>query len=167
MATARNVVASGISVIPISDDGSKSPDGRVLPRELGPKDNPYHATWKPFQKVMPTDEDLIKWYGGNIRRGLAYVCGAVSGNLEVIDGDDALLCPEFFELVKTHHPELYNRLTIIQTPSGCNHVPYSCEQIEGNQKLAMRAVEVPEGTKNAKKDGDRWLKLEVLFETRG
>jgi hypothetical protein len=43
LAMARNVVASGISVIPISDDGSKRPDGRVLPRERDPKVNQWKA----------------------------------------------------------------------------------------------------------------------------
>jgi hypothetical protein len=107
------------------------------------------------------------WFGSPVRRGLAYVCGAVSGNLEVIDCDDVFLCPEYLDLIKAHDPELYERLVIIETPSGGKHLLVRCEKIEGNQKLAMRAVEVPEGTEGAKKDGDRWIKLEVLFETRG
>ena len=167
LATARNVVASGISVIPISDDGGKRPDGRVLPRERDPKDSQWKATWKPFQTRKSTDEELMEWFGGPVRRGLAYVCGEVSLNLEVINCDDALLCPEYLDYHKTHDPELYARLVIIETPSGGRHLLYRCEKVGGNQKLAMSAVEVPEGTPGAKKYGDRWIKLEVLFETRG
>lgn len=167
LATARKVVASGVSVIPISNDGSKRPDGRVLPREQDPKDNEWKATWKPFQRRKAVDDELNEWFGGPVRRGLAYVCGEVSLNLEVIDCDDALLCPEYLDLIKAHDPELYARLVIIETPSGGKHLLFRCEKIEGNQKLAMRAVEVPEGTRGARKDGDRWIKLEVLFETRG
>ena len=157
----------GLSILPIRDDGSKMPDGRALPLVFDEMAQEERPSWKPFQANPATDEQVNQWFGGNVRRGIAIICGKVSGNLEVLDGDALDVFPEYIELVKTHDPALYERLAIIETPGDGRHLPWRCEVIEGNQKLAMRAIEVPEGTQGAKRDGDRWIKLKVLFETRG
>jgi hypothetical protein len=49
---ARRLHALGLSLIPLQPK-SKLPDGAVLP-----KDENGDATWKPFQTVRCTDDDL-------------------------------------------------------------------------------------------------------------
>lgn len=138
LAAMRRYAAAGLSVVPILCDGSKKPP----------------VAWKQFQSLRATDDEMRQW--AQTGYGIAIVCGAISSNLEVIDNDDASVWPEWCELVESHAPGLLERLVIIRTPSGCNHVAYRCDKISGNQKLAQRAVQ----------DGDN-PKLEVLFETRG
>jgi hypothetical protein len=151
LATARRYVAAGCSVIPLKTDGSKAPA----------------IAWKDFQAAQPLDSTLVEWFGGPIRRGIGIPCGIASGNLIVLDNDSSDVFEEYCEIVKSHDPDLYESLPIIRTPGGGNHIPVRCEQeVEGNQKLALRAVEVPEGTKGAKQDGDRWILVKVIFETR-
>lgn len=171
LATARRYVKADLSVIPLYLDGSKRPDGRVLPKEWDEVKQSHEPTWKPFQVAQPTDADLVAWFGKGVLRGIGITGGKGSrkGNadLEIIDCDAHELWPEWVELIKTHQPGLYERLTISKTGGGGDHALYRCEEVEGNLKLAMRAIEVPEGTKNAKRDGDRWITEKTLFETRG
>lgn len=148
----RYVRVCGLSVIPVLTDGSKQPA----------------VTWKRYQNAQPADSTLVRWFGGGVTFGIGITCGLGSGNLEVIDCDAPELWQEWVELVQSHAPGLYEILTISETPSGGRHVPYRCEdEVQGNQKLAMRAIEVPEGTPKAVRDGDRWIILKTLFETRG
>lgn len=146
---ARRYVDAGASVVPITADGSKMP----------------LIKWKEFQLRIASDDEMRRWW--RYPSGIGIICGKISGNLEVIDNDAPELWKEYCELIESHDPELYKRLVVIETPSGGKHLPYRCEEIGANQKLAMRAVEVSEQTPGAKKDGNRWIKLEVLFETRG
>src|SRR5947209_5087790 len=166
----RNVLALGISVVPIKLDGSKQPAGKVLPQEWDDTAKKMKAVWKPFQTRLATDDEITRWNG----YGLAAVCGQISGNLEVIDGDCVKSIQPFLRSVKEHAPALYDRLVKIKTPSGGLHVPIRCEKIEGNQPLARRLVIVPESMKGAKlykgsapEFKGKWVKVEVIFETRG
>ncbi len=68
--------------------------------------------------------------------GLAVVCGPVSGNLEVLDLEAAAPLEEFHQLVEMRAPGLIARLPRVRTPTGGRHIPYRCDVIEGNQKLA-------------------------------
>jgi hypothetical protein len=151
LSIARRYIGARLCVIPVRADGSKMPD----------------IEWKIYQVSMPPDWVLRNWFESGRVRGIGIPCGIASGNLEVIDFDAPELWPVWAELVKTHRPGLFERLAIIETPSGGRHVLFRCKQIEGNQKLAMRAVEVPLETKGAKKDGNRWIAEKTLIETRG
>ena len=84
---AQRYLAAGLSIIPVKTDGSKAPASDVLPKEFDPKDQRLKATWKPFQSRQATEDDLQRWSS----KGIAIVCGAVSGSLEVIDNDDPAL----------------------------------------------------------------------------
>ena len=72
LAAARLARQAGISVIPIRSDGSK---------------RPALASWKAYQQTPATDDDIDGWFesSGN---GIGWVCGRVSGDLEVLDFDD-------------------------------------------------------------------------------
>jgi hypothetical protein len=148
---AYRYVVAGLSVIPIRADGSKMPD----------------IEWKIYQVSVPPFWVLKEWFEGGRVRGIGIPCGEASGNLEVIDFDAPDLWPVWVDLVKTHRPGMFERLVISKTPSGGRHVLYRCKEIGNNQKLAMRAIEVAEGTRNAKRDGDRWIIEKTLIETRG
>ena len=54
--TARQLVAAGVSVIPIRDDGSKTPAGRLLP--LDDQDT-SKTTWRPYQERLATEKELV------------------------------------------------------------------------------------------------------------
>jgi len=66
---ARQYLTHGWSVIP------------VLPRDKKPA-----IPWKEFQERLPTDEELVKWFGNGAKNNIGIVTGSLS-NLAVIDLD--------------------------------------------------------------------------------
>ena len=87
-------------------------------------------------------------------KGIAVICGKVSGNLEVIDIDckndpSGRLEKEFFALLNEVCPELAFNLVTVRTINNGYHLYYRCSEIEGNQQLSRNS------------------KREVLIETRG
>jgi hypothetical protein len=134
---ARSYVAAGLSVIPVRADGTKAP---------------ALASWKDYQSRPPTDAELERWFTprGSFASGVAVVCGAVSGNLEVLDFDDADTFRAWAAVVDLQCPGLLDRLPQVETPGGGRHVYYRVPgRVPGNQKLARS------------RDGS------VLVETRG
>lgn len=118
--------------------------------------------WKEYQSRIATTEEINAQFGHPKATGLAVICGAVSGNLEVIDVDvkydiSGTLWQDFTEQIKGLLPLLY----IVKTKSGGYHLYYKCETIEGNQKLARRPA-----TEAELKDNPN-VKEIVLIETRG
>ena len=144
--------SAGLATIPIKTDGSKAPS---------------LSSWKQFEKRLPTEAELQKWFGNGKRSGLALIGGKVSGNLEILDFDAPELIAEWRELVEEAAPGLLEQLPQVETPSGGGHVLYRCAEIAGNTKLAQREVEVPEGTRGARPREGRWFKVETTIETRG
>lgn len=144
----KQIVKSGVSCIPI---------------EL-PSKKPYKSLkWTPYMKQRPTMEECEKFWANGA--GLALVCGAVSGNLEILDFDVPGKSAEgytpvssppawkpFLEILKEHgHDDLLKKCLIHRTPSGGRGIFYRCPgpPLPGNTKLAATA------------------KNEVLIETRG
>jgi hypothetical protein len=133
--------------------------------------------WKEYQSRLPTSEELGRWFGDRCR-AVCLVCGAVSGNLEMIDFD---LGGEAFDAwrraVESAAPGLVDRVVVESTPSGGRHVVYRCEAaVCGNTKLAGKRIEAdgPEdlvvGTKSFRPRRDaegRWHIVVTLIETRG
>ncbi len=138
--SAEEYVQSGLSVIPIRADGSKSP----LP-----------IAWKKFQERRPSPYDVHQLFRGEV--GIAILGGKVSGNLEIIDFDRPELIDPWLELVREALPGTEARLSRIKTPKGGAHFYYRAPEIEGNQKLAMEP-----GVDETGKPANR-----VLIETRG
>jgi len=115
---------------------------------------PALPTWKPYQSERLKEEKIDTLFNGPNVKGLAIICGAVSGNLEVIDVDTkhdttGTLWEELRVLIEDNLPELYTKLVIAQTKSGGYHIYYRCSTIAGNLKLSTK------------------LNREVLVETRG
>ena len=134
---AKDYLKAQLSVIPTKED--KLP---ALP------------TWKPYQSQRIKEDEVEGLFTGANVKGLAIICGAISGGLEVIDVDTkhdttGSLWDELKGLIGDNLPELYNKLVIAQTKSGGYHIYYRCSSIAGNLKLSTK------------------LNREVLIETRG
>lgn len=124
------------------------------------------VSWKQYQDTLPTVEDITAQFNSGRAKGLAVICGKVSGNLEVIDVDTKydLTGSLFEDLMSCIHDvsaELSDRLMVVQTKSGGYHIYYKCDTIQGNQKLAQRPATDDEVKENP---NERVL---VLIETRG
>src|SRR5260221_283888 len=74
-------IEAHISVIPVSEDGTKRPA----------------FSWKAYQERLPNEQELQTWYQ-NGRTGIGAVTGAVSDNLEVLDFESRDTFVEFIEL---------------------------------------------------------------------
>lgn len=115
---------------------------------------PALSTWKPYQTDRIKEDEVDKLFSKPEVKGLAIICGAVSGGLEVIDVDTkhdttGTLWNELKVLLEDNLPDIYKSLVIAQTISGGYHIYYRCSSIAGNLKLSTK------------------LNREVLIETRG
>lgn len=147
----------------------------VLPAVRAEK-RPAVSRWKQFQSTLPSEQELAAW----CRRAdaLCLVCGAVSGNLEMLDFD---LGGEAFDAwyakVREADATLPDRLVVEQSPSGGWHVVYRCrEPVCGNLKLAQRIelvagpdeVTIAGKTYKPRQDAHgRWHVVLTMIETRG
>lgn len=145
---------AGLCVVPPKEDGSKAPI----------------TQWKRYQSKRPTEELLRGWYELERRRGVGLVCGAVSGNLEMLEFEGQAvrdgLHTQFRELAdQAGAGQLLDRVLggyTERTPAGGFHIFYRCESaVEGNLKLARRPATEEELAHNPDD------KLRVLIETRG
>jgi hypothetical protein len=145
LTSALNYLKSGLSTIPTNSQ----------------KQSLY--SWKKYQAVLPTEDELKKAFSTSAAKGIAVICGAVSGNLEVIDVDCkyGVNFEDYAKSIKDANTDLYSRLLIIKTKSNGYHIYYRCEVIEGNQKLAERPANDDELHENPN------AKQFVLIETRG
>ena len=67
---ALQLAKEGISVVPVSLDGSKRPG---------------IYSWNKYQDQRPTTDELVDWFGKGTQQGVGAICGAVSGNLEMLE----------------------------------------------------------------------------------
>lgn len=121
----------------------------ALPANRGEK-RPTVGQWKRFRGRLPTAAELSAWFA-NGPDAVCIVCGAVSGNAEMIDFDAG---GELFDAWAGRiAPELLARLAVETSRSGGRHVFYRCEApVCGNMKLAQRRA------------GEKTV---TLIETRG
>ena len=118
--------------------------------------------WKVYQEQMVTKEELSRQMADNRAKGMAIICGSVSGNLEVIDIDTKYETYDLWMAIKEAIPsELYSKLHIVKTRSNGKHLIYKCEAIEKNQKLAQRLPTLEEAKNNPS------IKSYTIIETRG
>ena len=123
---------SGVSVVPIQPNGTKRPAVR----------------WASFQATAPTLDQVAHWWGNGQQYGLALICGAVSGNLEMLelegratDGKSLALITQV--MAGTPVADIWDLLTGPKgysewSPSGGLHLLYriSDHEVPGNQKVA-------------------------------
>lgn len=147
----------------------------ALPARIAQK-RPTVPSWKIYQGRLPFQAEIDRWFAG--ADAVCLVCGAVSGNLEMLDFD---LAGEAFEAwhqaVEAANAGLLARLVIEQSPSGGWHVIYRCESpINGNLKLAQKrqTVDGPDEVTIAGKAyrprqdaAGVWHVVLTLIETRG
>lgn len=131
---------AGISVVPIKPDGTKRPC----------------CSWHTYQHRRATYREITSWFA-HTHNGLAFITGAVSGGLEVLDFDTSDIYHAWCTSMHDGGLEaLCTRLTsgyLEASPSGI-HLLYRCDTIEGNQKLASIPGEYPK-------------RVKTLIETRG
>jgi putative DNA primase/helicase len=150
-------------VLPARADGTKAPD----------------AVWKAYQYEQPSRDAVEAWFAGG-RPGLGLLCGAISGNLEMLELEGRAVAegaiPVLQDLVvRAGLTELWERVThgySEQTPSGGVHLLYRVADaaVPGNTKLANRPARDDELT-----DDERAIKERAphrvisrgLAETRG
>jgi hypothetical protein len=92
---------AGLSILPIRADGSKAPALK---------------TWEPLQKRLPTEDEIREWFGNGARRGVAVVCGAVSGGLYALDLDDLTIGEAFITELLAYDSELLFAMPQCRTP---------------------------------------------------
>ena len=121
----------------------------VLPAIRAEK-RPVVGQWKRYRIRLPTEAELSAWFD-NGPDAVCIVCGAVSGNAEMIDFDAG---GELFDAWARRIPaDLLARLVVETTQRGGRHVFYRCKApVCGNMKLAQR------------REGDKTV---TLIETRG
>ena len=93
--------------------------------------------WTKYESERMKEEEVEALFSGANVKGLGIICGAISGNLEVIDVDTKYdntgsLWDELRGLIEDNLPELYKSLVIAQTKSGGYHIYYRCSFIAGN-----------------------------------
>lgn len=118
--------------------------------------------WKKYQTERITVEELKAQQSNPKAHGIAVICGAISGNLGIIDIDAKydLTGNLMIDFIQAIPDNLKDRLYIVNTKNGGYHIYYRCDVLAGNQKLAQRHT-----TEQERKDnpGD---KVRVLIETR-
>jgi hypothetical protein len=144
---ALKFATSGISVVPVATDGSKRPG---------------IDSWKKYQEKMPDVSDLMRWFN-KPQDGLGLICGAVSGNLEMLELEGRAVAEGIHEqaadiAAASGLGDIWKTINdgyIEVTPSGGLHWLYriSDGDVPGNTKIARRPGE----------NGG----VEVLVETRG
>jgi hypothetical protein len=146
---AYQYIENGICVIPVNKDKI-----------------PVVKEWRPYQDRMITKQELKDGFKPSYATCIAIVCGAISGNLEVLDIDckydlTGKLFESYMQDIRDNDEALADNLLIIKTRSGGYHLYYRCEFIAGNIKLALRPCSEDELKKEPKD------KVRVLIETRG
>ena len=135
----------GISVLPPKQDGSKAPDS---------------SKWTRHQSQRATEAEIDAWYSAG-RTGVGWVCGKVSGGLEVIDFDDRSIFAEFKKAcADSGAGDVLDKVMdgyCEYTPNG-THLAYRCSAIEGSKKMAYRRDGV---------DDKGCKKYKTLIETKG
>lgn len=122
--------------------------------------------WKKYQEEMASDQEIAAMFASSKTQGVAIICGAVSGNLEVIDVDckydlTGSLFEDYMQGVVESSKDLAEKMVIAKTKGGGYHILYRATDISGNQKLAQRFT-----TEEERKDNPH-EKVKVLIETRG
>ncbi len=109
--------------------------------------------WAQFQDDRMNADDVDNEFSASGVKGIGIIEGSISGNLEVIDVDDADVGQTYLDELNKRIPDLLASLPMVRTPKGGFHLYYRHQMDStGNKKLAQRKTD----------DG-----VQVLIETRG
>lgn len=146
---------AGCSVIPTRADGTKKPQ----------------LDWKSYQSERATREQVEKWFKTSPKSGIALVCGAISGNLEMLELESHATTSEHLDRIEdamARHgvSEAWRALQdsgyMEFTPSGGIHFLYRVpHEVPGNTKIANRPPTAEELAEHPH------LRSVTLAETRG
>jgi putative DNA primase/helicase len=123
----------GYCVVPARADGTKAPALK---------------TWRQFQSQRPTRDQVGKWLSNGAYDGFGVICGAVSGQLEMLELEGRAVADGMLEQVteladNSGLGPLWARVTagyLEQTPSGGIHILYRVTgDAKPNTKLARNA----------------------------
>lgn len=135
-AVAKHYLNNGLSIIPVGDDKRA------------------RIQWKEYQSRIMSEPEFERYFSQ--ANSFAVVCGAVSGNLEVMDFDlkydrSGNLWNDFCDELKSLDLELWNTINqgVVTTKNKGKHIYYQCDEVDGNKVLS--------------KNSDN----QVLIETRG
>jgi hypothetical protein len=104
---AQRYLAAGLSVIPVLADGSKA----------------AAIKWKEYMDRHPTQDEIHKWFKPGSQYGVAVVCGAISGNLAVIDFETNMAWERWMmRTAQTGSAALFHGFPIVKTPKGGRHL---------------------------------------------
>jgi putative DNA primase/helicase len=124
--------AAGVSVIPIMANQTKRPA----------------VQWSPYIAAAPTLDNVHEWWGNGKPWGLALICGAVSGNLEMTELEGRATSGEQLTEIQNRMDEagvghVWDLLTgpdgySEMSPSGGIHLLYRIRdhEVPGNTKIA-------------------------------
>jgi hypothetical protein len=119
---------AGLCVVRAATDGTKKPLGQ----------------WKQYQQQRPDREQVETWFGGG-HPGMGIICGAVSGNFEMLELEGRAVEAGIIEELKVEADRrgirhLLNKVALgcrESTPSGGVHFNYRVSgAVGGNTKLA-------------------------------
>ncbi len=123
---ARAYIASGLSVVPVKADGSKSPS---------------LSGWRAYSSRLASDEELQGWFTkGGV--GIGVVPGPASGNLVVLDFENKYSRSAYSEWLQGLSEELLAilpTLPLVRTPSGGRHLWIRLSDAEAGGKLSRYA----------------------------
>lgn len=122
--------------------------------------------WKQYQHAIISDDKLECAFSQPNAFGIAIVCGAISGNLEIIDIDEKNdhqrgLFQKFIKSIKAYKPELLAKLLVASSQTGGYHFFYQCKEISNSLILARRSCTKDELAIN------KHQRAKILIETRG
>lgn len=131
----ESLLSDGLSLIPVRDKADAQ----------GIAKSPYKG-WKKYQAVRVSKEELWHQMDTYDTTAVAIICGAISGNLEVIDIDVKWkpgIEVAFFKSIADFRPDLWNKIRIHRSPSGGFHILYRIaflpeSGMPRNAKLARR-----------------------------
>lgn len=156
-----NLLAQNISVIPVRDKD------QVYNGKFYEAKTPYRA-WEQYQHERISEAVLFDLMSRYDTTAIAMVCGAISGNLEVIDFDvkynpgiDARVIAGLQEF----YPDIFAKLKSNRTRSGGTHLVYKIKdhEVPPNSHLANRPKTQDEIDSNPKSK----KKYVTFIETRG
>jgi hypothetical protein len=153
LAAALDAWDAGLSVVRVRTDGSKRPVGE----------------WKQYQTVRADRDTVAQWFT-NTAHGLGVICGAVSGDLEMLELEGRFVTEHstkaFLRAMKDAGLELLLRRLVngfmVTSPSDGRHFYYRVDgEATANTKLARRPSTDDELAAHPT------ALVQVLIETRG